>query len=94
MFKYHQEKGDISGWNFTGFVHLQLLNLCDRNDNRMFSSSNSGVVLMEPFTVSFETGSCLLLCPVQIESVFFLVPAENNSYTVQVQKKGPQKTSG
>lgn len=38
MFKYYQEKGGISEWNFIGFVHLQLLNLCDRNDNRMVST--------------------------------------------------------
>lgn len=53
MFKYHQEKGGISEWNFIEFVHLQLSNLCDRNDNRMFSSPNSEVVLMGHFWSSF-----------------------------------------
>lgn len=52
MFKYHQGKGGISEWNYMEFVHL-LLSTCNRN-NRMFSSSNSEVVvLMNHCWVSF-----------------------------------------
>lgn len=54
MFKYHQEKGGISEWNFIEFVHLQLSNLGDRNDNRMFSSPNSEVVFNGPFFKQFS----------------------------------------
>lgn len=48
----------------------------------------------EPFTVSFQTGSCLLLYSAQIESVFSLVPAENNPYTAKYRKEDHKKLQG